>query len=130
TFVDYQLPVDFSYEADVWGRVRRGVEASRAAAQASAADLQAMLLSTQAELVVTYFQLRGADAQRQLFDATVAGYEEALRLTMSRFNQGVASGSDVEQARTQLESTRAQATEVGVARAQYEHAIAMLIGKA
>jgi len=130
TLVDYQLPIDFSYEADVWGRVRNNVEASRAGEHARAADLQAMLLSTQAELAVDYFLLRGADAQRQLLDSTVAAYEQALQLTINLFNQGLASGTDVEQARTQLESTRAQATEVDVARAQYEHAIAILIGHA
>lgn len=129
TFVDYQLPVDFSYEVDVWGRARRTVEASLANAQATAADLQAMLLSTQAELATDYFQLHGVDGERQLLDSTVADYEQALQLTINRFNQGVASGSDVEQARTQLESTRAQATELGVARAQFEHAIAILVGK-
>jgi NodT family efflux transporter outer membrane factor (OMF) lipoprotein len=130
TLADYQLPIDFSYEADVWGRVRGNVETSRASEQASAADLQAMLLSTQAELAVDYFLLRGADAQRLLLDSTVAAYEQALQLALNRFKQGVASGSDVEQARTQLDTTRAQATEIAVARAQYEHAIAILIGRA
>jgi NodT family efflux transporter outer membrane factor (OMF) lipoprotein len=129
SFVDYQVPIDFSYEADVWGRARRGIEAAVATAQASAADLQAMLLSTQSELASDYFQLHGTDAERQLLDSTVADYEKALQLTVNRFNQGVASGSDVEQARAQLESTRAQATELGIARAQFEHAIAILIGK-
>ena len=129
TFVDYQLPIDLSYEADVWGRVRRNIEAGVATARASAADLQAVLLSVQAELAVDYFALHGSDADRRLLDATVTAYEQALQLTTNRFNQGVASGSDVEQARTQLATTRAQATEIDVARSQYEHAIAILAGK-
>jgi len=130
TTTDYQLPIDFSYEADVWGRIRRSVEASVASAQASAADLQTMLISMQSELASDYFQLRGLDAQRRLLDATIAAYETALRLTTNRYNQGVVSGSDVAQAQTQLDTVRAQATDLGVARAELEHAIAMLVGKA
>jgi NodT family efflux transporter outer membrane factor (OMF) lipoprotein len=127
---DYQLPIDFSYEADVWGRVRRSVEASVANAQASAADLQTVLISMRSELASDYFQLRGLDAQRRLLDATIAAYQTALQLTTNRYNQGVVSGSDVAQAQTQLEMTRAQATDLGVARAELEHAIAILVGKA
>jgi NodT family efflux transporter outer membrane factor (OMF) lipoprotein len=126
---DYQLPVDFSYEADVWGSVRRNVEANRAIAQATAADLQSVTLSMRAELATDYFQLRGLDAQRELLDSTVAAYDKALQLTVARHDQGVASGSDVAQARTQLDTTRSQATDLGVARAQFEHAIAILVGK-
>jgi NodT family efflux transporter outer membrane factor (OMF) lipoprotein len=126
---DYQLPIDFSYEADVWGSVRRSVEANRAFAQATAADLQTVTLSMRAELAIDYFQLRGLDAERELFDSTVAAYDKALQLTVARHDQGVASGSDVAQARTQLDTTRSQATDLGVARAQFEHAIAMLTGK-
>jgi len=126
---DYQLPIDFSYEVDVWGRVRRSVEASVANAQASAADLQAVLISMRSELASDYFQLRGLDAQRRLLDATIRAYQTALQLTTNRYNQGVVSGSDVAQAQTQLEMTRAQATDLGVARAELEHAIAILAGK-
>jgi NodT family efflux transporter outer membrane factor (OMF) lipoprotein len=126
---DYQIPIDLSYEADLWGRVRRNVEASVANAQASAGDLQTALLSTQAELAVDYFSLHGLDAQQQVLNTTIAALERALQLTTNRYNQGVVSGSDVEQARTQLETTRAQATDLAVGRAQFEHAIAMLIGK-
>jgi NodT family efflux transporter outer membrane factor (OMF) lipoprotein len=127
---DYQLPIDFSYEADVWGRVRRSVEASIANAQASAADLQTVLISMRSELASDYFQLRGLDAQRRLLDATIQAYQTALQLTTNRYNQGVVSGSDVAQAQTQFEMTRAQATDLGVARAELEHAIAILVGRA
>jgi NodT family efflux transporter outer membrane factor (OMF) lipoprotein len=126
----YALPVDLSYEVDVWGRVRRGVQASVASAQASAADLETVRLTMHAELALDYFELRGIDTQKQLLDANVAAYEKALQMTMNRFNQGVVSGVDVAQAQTLLETTRAQATDLGVARAQLEHAIATLIGKA
>ncbi|HEX5854173.1 MAG TPA: efflux transporter outer membrane subunit [Thermoanaerobaculia bacterium] len=126
----YALPVDLSYEVDVWGRVRRGVEASVAGAQASAADLETVRLTMHTELALDYFELRGIDTQRQLLDANVAAYDKALQMTMNRFNQGVVSGVDVAQAQTLLETTRAQATDLGVSRAQLEHAIATLIGKA
>jgi len=125
---DYQLTVDFSYEADVWGRVRRNVEANVASAQASAADVQTALLIVTSELAVDYFQLRGIDAQIDLLERTIASYERALTLTTARFNQGVASGIDVAQAQTQLESARVQATDLGTTRAQLEHAIATLTG--
>ena len=128
-YTDYQLPIDASYEPDVWGRVRRTVEASRSEAQASAADLAAVQLSLQAELAMDYFELRGLDAQKQLLDSTVEAYEKALALTQSRFQGGIASALDVAQARTQLDTTRAQDVDLEVARAQYEHAIAVLIGQ-
>ena len=126
---DYQLPLDVSYEADVWGSVRRSVQSSRALAQASAADLESVTLSLRAELAIDYFQLRALDAERALLDSTVAAYDKALQLTVARHDQGVASGSDVAQARTQLDTTRSQATDLGVSRAQFEHAIAILVGK-
>ncbi len=125
----YALPVDLSYEVDVWGRVRHNVESSVAGAQASAADLETVRLTMHAELALDYFELRGIDTQRQLLDSSVAAYEKALQMTMNRFNQGVVSGVDVAQAQTLLETTRAQATDLGVSRAQLEHAIATLIGK-
>jgi NodT family efflux transporter outer membrane factor (OMF) lipoprotein len=105
------------------------VQANVATAQASAADVQSVLLSMQSELALDYFQLRGLDGERQLLDSTVAAYERALQVTTNRYNQGVASGSDVAQAQTQLDATRAQATDLGVARGQFEHAIAVLIGQ-
>jgi NodT family efflux transporter outer membrane factor (OMF) lipoprotein len=130
TYADYQLPpIDVSWEPDVWGRVRRTVEAARAEAQASAADLANTQLSLQAELALDYFQMRGLDSQQQLLDSTVTSYEKALELTDSRYKGGVASAVDVAQAQTQLETTRAQAIDVGVDRASFEHAIAVLIGK-
>ena len=129
TVTDYQLPIDFTYEIDSWGRVRRSVEASVAGAQATAADLATATLSMQSELALDYFQLRGLDAEKQLLDSTVAGYEKALQLTQLRHNQGVASGVDVAQAETQLATVRAQSTDLGVSRAQFEHAIAVLTGR-
>jgi NodT family efflux transporter outer membrane factor (OMF) lipoprotein len=128
-YTDYILRADVSYEADVWGSVRRTIEASRSEAQASAADLANVNLSLHAELALDYFQLRGLDAQKQLFDSTVAAFEKALSLTETRHNAGLASAVDVAQAQTLLETTRAQATDLGVQRAAFEHAIAVLIGK-
>ncbi len=129
TYDDFVLPGNLSYEADAWGRVRRTVESARAGAEASAADLATVNLSVQAELAEDYFELRSADAQKKLLDSTVSDYERSLQLTEDRHTGGLASDLDVQQARTQLETTRAQDTDVGVARAQFEHAIAVLIGK-
>ena len=126
---DFVLPFDFSYELDVWGRVRRTVAASREEAQATAADLKTVSLSLHAELAYDYFELRGADAQKKLLDDTVNAYQESLQLTINRFNGGAAPKSDVAQAQTQLETTRVQDTDIAVQRAQFEHAIAILIGK-
>ena len=126
---DFVLPVDVSYEADLWGRVRRTVEASRSEAQATAADLANVSLSLHAELASDYFQLRGLDAQKQLLDSTVQSYEKALELTENRYHGGLASAVDVAQAQTILETTRALSVDVGVQRAAFEHAIAVLIGK-
>lgn len=126
---DFVLPFDLSYELDLWGRIRRTVAAAREEAQATAADLEIARLSLHAELAVDYFELRSADAQKQLLDDTVKAYTDALKLTTNRYDGGLAPKSDVAQARTQLDSTRVQATDVGVQRAQLEHAIALLIGK-
>jgi NodT family efflux transporter outer membrane factor (OMF) lipoprotein len=120
---------DVSYEADVWGSVRKTVESSRAQAQASAADLETVRLSLHAELALDYFTLRGLDAQKALFDSTVTAFEKALELTQSRFQGGLASKEDVEQATTLLEQTRAQDIDISEARDQFEHAIALLIGQ-
>ena len=129
TYADYQLPVDAAYEPDVWGRVRRTVEAARSELQASSADLANVQLSLQAELAMDYFQLRGLDSQKQLLDSTVAAYQRALELTQSRYHGGIASAVDVAQAQTQLETTRAEDQDVEVQRSAFEHAIAVLIGK-
>jgi NodT family efflux transporter outer membrane factor (OMF) lipoprotein len=130
TFNDFQVPgIDASYELDVWGRVRRTVEQSRSQAQATAADLASVGLSLHAELALDYFQLRGLDAQIQLLTSTVDAFQKALELTQSRFNGGLASGVDVAQAQTQLETARAQLIDQGVQRAAFEHAIAVLIGQ-
>ncbi len=118
------------WEADLWGRLRRTVESSEAGAQASAADLAAARLSAQAELASDYFQLRILDAQKQLLEDTVAAFQKSLDLTKNRYDAGVAAKVDLVQAETQLKSTQAQAIDTGVQRAQLEHAIAVLIGKA
>ena len=125
----YSLPVDLSWQADVWGRIRRSVESNRDAAQASEADLAAAQLSAQAELAQDYFLLRSQDAQKQLLDETAASYRKALELTRNRYASGVAAKADLLQAETQLKTTTAQAIDLGVQRAQLEHAIALLVGK-
>jgi len=126
---DFTLPVDVSYQADVWGRIRRIVESQREQAQASAADLATVNLSMHADLAVDYFQARSLDAEEQLLNNTVQQYEQALQLTENRFQGGIASEVEVQQAKTILQTTRAQAIDVGVARAQFEHAVAILVGK-
>ena len=129
TSTDFVLPFDLSYQIDAWGRIRRQVESASEQAQASAADLATVSLSMHADLAVDYFQARTLDAQEQLLNRTVSEYEKALELTEQRFHGGVATILDVQQAQTQLETTRGQAIDVGVARAQFEHAVAVLIGK-
>src|ERR1700690_2019738 len=126
---DFLLPFDLSYEVDLWGRVRRTVNAAREEAQATAADVETASLSLHAELAYDYFELRAADSQQRLLDDTVKAYTDNLRLTTTRFEGGAAPKSDVAQAQTQLDTTRVADTDIGVMRAQYEHAIATLIGK-
>jgi len=130
TYSDFQIPFELSYELDVWGRVRRTVESNRDQAQASAADLATVNLSMHTQLALDYFQARTLDAEEQLLNSTVSQYEQALQLIETRYAGGLASDLEVEQARTQLETTRAEAIDVGVARAQSEHAVAVLVGKA
>ncbi|MEA2738690.1 MAG: hypothetical protein QOH05_1997, partial [Acetobacteraceae bacterium] len=126
---ELQLPFDLNYEVDLWGRIRRTVAAAREEAQATDADLETVRLSLHAELALDYIELRSADAQQRLLDDTVKAYTDALRLTRNRLAGGEAPESDVAQAQTQLDMTRVQATDIGVMRAQYEHAIATLVGK-
>jgi NodT family efflux transporter outer membrane factor (OMF) lipoprotein len=128
-YSDLTLAGDVSYEADVWGSVRRSVESSRTLAQASAADLETIRLSLHAELALDYLTLRGLDAQKQLFDTNVAAFDKALKLTESRFQGGVASREDVDLAATQLEQTRAEDIDITSFRDQFEHAVAVLIGQ-
>jgi len=128
-FATAQIPFDGSWDADIWGRIRRTIEASVETAQATAGDLETMRLSLQSELALDYLQLHGLDAQKKLLDDTVTAYQKALDLTLNRYNQGVASQIDVVQARTQLEQTRAQSTDTLVQRNTYEHAIAIIIGQ-
>jgi NodT family efflux transporter outer membrane factor (OMF) lipoprotein len=126
---DFTLPFDLSYEVDLWGRIRRSVNAAGEGAQASAADLATVLLSIHAEVAIDYFEVRSADAQEKLLNDTVSAYQEALELTQNRFQGGAAPKSDVAQAQTQLDAARVLATDIKVQRAQYEHALATLIGK-
>jgi NodT family efflux transporter outer membrane factor (OMF) lipoprotein len=125
----YDLPASLSYVTDLWGGIRRSIRASAAAAQITAAQLESARLAYQAELAQAYFGLHGTDGARELLERTVKSYQEYLQLTQDRFASGVASGADVAQAQTQLETARAQLIDYGVARAQYEHAIAILVGK-
>lgn len=124
----YEAGLSASWELDLWGRLRRGLEANRATMQASAADLAAVRLSLQAELVQTYLQLRVMDEQQRLLDQTVAAYARSLRLTENQYRAGIVPKSDVAQAQTQLKSTQGQAIDLKWQRAQLEHAIAVLIG--
>jgi NodT family efflux transporter outer membrane factor (OMF) lipoprotein len=126
---EFQLPLDVSWELDIWGRVRRSVESSEASAQAIAADLENVRLSLQTELAVNYFLLRGIDSERLLLERTLVSYRKAHELTINRHEGGVASDADVAQAETQLRTAEAQAVDLRVRRAQLEHAIAVLIGK-
>ncbi len=125
----YSLPANLSYLADTWGSIRRSVAGSARSAQASAALLENARLALHSELAQLYFELHGTDGEIELLDRTVKSYEEYLVLTKVRFDNGVASGADVAQAQAQLSSARAQLIDLGVARAQFEHAIAILIGK-
>ena len=129
TTSNYQLPVDLAWELDLWGRIRRGVEASQAGAQASAADLAAITLSCQAELAGDYLQLRVLDMQKQLFTDTATRYRKFLGLTSDRYEAGLVGKTDLLQAETQLRSTEAEVIDIGIERARLEHAIALLIGK-
>src|SRR5271168_1740424 len=125
---NFTLPLELDYEIDLWGRIHRQVTAAREQAQVSAADLANTRLSLHAELAIDYMEVRSADAQLQLLEDTVKAYADAVNLTSDRFEGGVSPLSDLTQARTQLESARVIESDISVTRAQYEHAIAILIG--
>ena len=129
TFNDFVVPLNLSYQVNAWGRVSKNVESYREQAQASAADLAVINLSLHATLAVDYFAARSLDAEEKLLQDTVGQYQQAYQLNEDRYEGGLASEVEVEQARTILETTRAQMVDVGVARAQFEHAVAVLVGK-
>lgn len=129
TYSTFSLPVQASWEPDLWGRVRNTVRASSFAAQASVADLENVRLAAQAELAVDYYQLRAQDEMKQVLDSTVGAWREALELTRTLTDAGLDSDEDVAQAEAQWDAAQAQDTNLGTSRAQYEHAIAVLIGQ-
>ena len=126
----YTASGDLSYEVDLWGGIRRSIEASETTAQATAADLENVRLSLQTELALDYLQLRVADATKRVLVDTVAAYERSFTLTQNRYNAGVAARADVVQAETQLLSAKVNLVDIANTRAQFEHAIAALVGKA
>ena len=129
TLNTFALPLDFSYTVDFWHRIRNTVAANAYSAQASAADIATALLSTQAELATLYLELRAVDTQRKILTDTLVNYRQALDLTTTLYKTGINSEQEVVQAQTQLNIATAQATDLGVSRTQFEHAIATLIGK-
>jgi NodT family efflux transporter outer membrane factor (OMF) lipoprotein len=129
TFTTYSLPIEASWQPDLWGRIRNTVKANTYSAQASVADLENVRLSAQAQLAADYYELRAQDAQKQVLDSTVSAYQEALDLTRDLYKAGLDSDEAIAQAETQLKTTQAQDTNLGVLRAQYEHAIALLAGQ-
>ncbi|MCS3469196.1 NodT family efflux transporter outer membrane factor (OMF) lipoprotein [Pseudomonas sp. JUb42] len=126
----YNTQLGVSWEADIWGKLRRGLEADTASAQASLADLASMQLSLQSELVQNYLQLRVIDEQKRLLEATVDAYERSLKLTQNQYRAGISARDAIAQAQTQLKSTQADLIDLQWQRAQYENAIAVLMGKA
>jgi NodT family efflux transporter outer membrane factor (OMF) lipoprotein len=125
---NFNASLNASWELDLWGRVRRSVEAGEASFEGSSADLEAARLSARASLAQAYFSLRVADAARRVLEETVASYERTVELTRNRYNAGVAARVDIVQAQVQLKSVQASLIDVGVQRAQLEHAIALLVG--
>jgi NodT family efflux transporter outer membrane factor (OMF) lipoprotein len=126
---EFVLPFDASWTPDLWGRVRNTVRSNTAAAQASAADLENTRLTAQAELAVDYYQLRAQDSLKRILDSTVAALQDSLKLNQALFETGVGADEAVAQADVQLKSTQAQDTNLDIARAQFEHAIAVLVGQ-
>ncbi len=127
---NYQVSLGGTWEPDVWGRLGRVADAASASAQASAADLAAARLSAQGEMAVNYFSLRQSDAQAALLASTIAGYQRALEITQNRYTAGIGAKTDLLQAQTQLANGQANATGLQRQRAQFEHAIAVLVGDA
>ena len=125
----FNLPISASYDADLWGRIRKSIEAAKQQSQASAADLENVKLEIETELASYYFSIRGLDSQKRLLDDTVQAYQKAYDLNVNRYNGGVASKAEVAQAKAQLNQTQAQDIDLGTQRAQLEHAIAVLAGK-
>jgi NodT family efflux transporter outer membrane factor (OMF) lipoprotein len=128
-FTEYVLPFDGSWQPDFWGKIRNTIRSNAYAAQASAADLENVRLSIQSEVAIDYFSLRGQDALKQLLDSTVIAFRQSLELTQALYETGIDSDEAVAQAETQLESTEATDTAIGIQRSQFEHAIAMLTGQ-
>ena len=129
-FTTYSLPLEASWEPDLWGKVRNTVRQSQYAAQVSAADLENERLTEQASLAEFFFEVRGQDELQKIFNDTVDADQKALDLTRALYETGIDDQISVVEAETTLQSAQAGATNVGIARAQYEHAIAMLVGKA
>jgi NodT family efflux transporter outer membrane factor (OMF) lipoprotein len=128
-FEEYTFPFDATWQPDLFGRIRNTIKSATYGAQASAADLENVRLTAQADLAMDYFQLRGQDALKQLLDATVVAYQESLDLTRAQYETGIGTDEAVAQAETQLEATQAQDSALGIQRAQFEHAVAMLTGQ-
>jgi NodT family efflux transporter outer membrane factor (OMF) lipoprotein len=124
-----ELPATISWEPDLWGKIRNTVRQAQYSAQISAADLENQRLSQQASLAIFYFQIRGQDALQQILNSTVAAYEKSLELTRAQYETGISTQLAVVQAQNNLQTAQSQATNLGVVRAQYEHAMAVLIGK-
>jgi len=125
----FSLTGSASWSPDIWGKIRRTVESNEAAAEASADDLAALRLSTQALAATDYFELRIADAMQRLLEQAATAYRRSLEITRNQYKSGIAAKSDVAQAEAQVETTQAQAINTGVARAALEHALAVLTGK-
>jgi outer membrane protein, multidrug efflux system len=126
---DYSLEGDFSYEIDVWGRIRNGTKSAEFGAQASAADLAALDLAVHAEVASDYFSLHGEDAQQALLDRTVADYRRALELTEALHQGGLVPRSDVDQANAQLQNAVTESDDLSLQRKETQHALAVLLGE-
>jgi NodT family efflux transporter outer membrane factor (OMF) lipoprotein len=129
SYGSYTLPFDASWQPDFWGRIRNTVDASALAAQASAADLENVRLTIEAEVAVDYYELRAQDALKQVFEQTVVQYRDSLDITQIQFRAGIASDEAVAQAETQLNATLAGDTDLGILRSQFENALATLVGE-